>query len=245
MNRVRGNGRRPGPLVLTGRADAVLASAGAWALTASERRRGSALRHPADRTSHAAAHVLVRHCAAALTGRPVGTLELEQHCAECGSTDHGRPSMTGLPDLHVSLAHTRGAVAAAADWRPVGVDVEALTVRDVDLAVLTHTLTAAEIGQVRAADDPATAYLRHWVRKECLVKIGAATLDDLARIEIDPGTEHEIGVGVVAGRFGSLHVVDWFDHTLDAAVAAAAWETPTRATFPCTEPVDATRPSTT
>ncbi len=243
MTRVIGDGPQPGPLVLTGRAGAVLAGAGNAVLTATERRRGSALRHPADRTAHAAAHVLVRHCAAALTGRPVGTLTLEQHCAECGSTGHGKPSVAGLPDVHVSLAHTRGAVAAAADWHPVGVDVEARPVRAVDPALMTATLTAAEIDRVRAAQDPAIAYLRHWVRKECLVKIGAATLDDLSRVETDPGTGHDGGAGSATGRFGSLVVVDWFDDDLDAAVGAAASGTPTSAAFPYAGPVPATRPS--
>ncbi len=201
-------------------------------LTAGERRRNAGLRHPADRDAHAAAHLLVRHCVAVLTGRAPSTLDVVQRCAGCGSTEHGRPSVAGLPDLHISLAHSRGAVVAGADRHPVGVDVEGLRPRDLDAAVMSFTLTPAEIGRVRSARDPSTAFLRHWARKECLVKIGAATLDGLSRIEVDPRTERDAGGGRTVGRFGALHVADWVDGALDVVVAAAGSGPPVVESFP-------------
>ncbi len=221
-----------GPLVLAASPEEVLRTMDPDLLTASERRRGAMLRHPADRHSHAAAHLLVRYCAAALTGRPVGALVLVQRCADCGSTDHGKPSLTGLPNLHVSLAHTRGAVVAGADGYPVGVDVEDLRAHEINPTIMTYTLTAAEIGRVQSASDPSTAFLRLWVRKECLVKIGVITLDRLSRIEIDPGTEGDVGAGRTVGRFGSLHVADWFDDALEVVIAAAGSEPPIVGSFP-------------
>jgi 4'-phosphopantetheinyl transferase len=211
-----------GPLVVLARPGDVLRAGGERLLTPRERQRAGALRHPADRDAYVAAHQLVRHCAAALTGRPVDALELVQECADCGSTEHGRPSIAGVPGLHVSLAHTRGAVVAGADRRPIGVDVEGARTRDLDPAVLTHTLTAAEATRVRAASDPPSAFLRHWVRKECLVKLGVVTLDELSRVELDPTTEQDAGEGRTRSRYGPLHLLDWFDPTLDVAVAAAA-----------------------
>ncbi|WP_456877477.1 4'-phosphopantetheinyl transferase family protein [Geodermatophilus sp. SYSU D00710] len=237
MDRVPGEG----PLVVTGRARAVLEDADGGVLTARERRRAAALRHPADRESYVAAHVLVRHCAAALTGRAVGTLELVQRCAECGSADHGRPSLAGLPEVHVSLAHTRGAVVAAADWHPVGVDLEGPPAGGTGPAVLGSALTPAELERVRESADPATAFLRHWVRKESLVKVGAATLDDLSRIEVDlcPGQDPS---GPTVGRFGSLDVADWFDDALRVAVGVAGTGTPTLRTAPARGTLEGTRP---
>ena len=211
-----------GPLVVLARPGDVLRAGGEHLLTPRERQRAGALRHRADRDAYVAAHQLVRHCAAALTGRPVDALELVQECADCGSTEHGRPSIAGVPGLHVSLAHTRGAVVAGADRRPIGVDVEGARTRDLDPAVLAHTLTAAEATRVRAASDPPSAFLRHWVRKECLVKLGVVTLDELSRMELDPTTEQDVGEGRTRSRFGPLHLLDWFDPTLDVAVAAAA-----------------------
>jgi 4'-phosphopantetheinyl transferase len=211
-----------GPLVVLARPEDVLRAGGEHLLTPRERQRAGALRHRADRDAYVAAHQLVRHCAAALTGRPVDALELVQECADCGSTEHGRPSIAGVPGLHVSLAHTRGAVVAGADRRPIGVDVEGARTRDLDPAVLAHTLTRAEAARVRAANDPPSAFLRHWVRKECLVKLGVVTLDELSRVELDPATEQDAGEGRTRSRFGLLHLLDWFDPTLDVAVAAAA-----------------------
>jgi 4'-phosphopantetheinyl transferase len=210
------------PLIVLARPADVLRVGDERLLTPREKRRAGALRHRADRDVHVAAHLLVRHCAAALTGQPVESLELVQQCAVCGSTEHGRPAIAGLPELHVSLAHTRGAVVAGADRRPIGVDVEALRTTDLDPAVLAATLTAAEAARVRSASDPPSAFLSHWVRKECLVKVGVATLDELSRVELDPTTEQDGAGGRSYGRFGSLHLVDWFDPALGVAVAAAA-----------------------
>ncbi len=210
------------PLIFLARPEDVLRAGDEHLLTPREQRRAGALRHRADRDASVAAHLLVRYCAAALTGQPVGSLQLEQQCAVCGSTEHGRPSIAGVPGLHVSLAHTRGAVVAGADRRPIGVDVEGARMRDLDPAVLAHTLTAAEATRVRAASDPPSAFLRHWVRKECLVKLGVVTLDELSRVELDPTTEQDVGQGRTRSRFGPLHLVDWFEPTLGVAVAAAA-----------------------
>jgi 4'-phosphopantetheinyl transferase len=228
------------PLVLLARPDEVLRVRGEHLLTPSERRRARALRHRADRDAHVAAHLLVRHCAAALTGRPPEDLELVQRCAECGSTQHGRPSIAGLPELHVSLAHTRGAVVAGADRQPIGVDVEGARPKSLDPTVLTYTLTAAEMARVRSASDPSAAFVRYWVRKECLVKAGAVTLDGLSRVELDHTTEQDAGGGCTRGRFGALHLVDWLDRTMDVAVAAAAWSPPVVASFRPTAPGPAT-----
>jgi 4'-phosphopantetheinyl transferase len=221
-----------GPLVLTAHPGDVLRTMDRAVLTASERRRSAALRHPADQDAHAAAHLLVRSCAAALTGRPATQLGVVQSCADCGSTEHGRPAVAGLPDLHVSLAHTRGAVVAGAAWRPVGVDVERARVRGPGPADMTYVLSATEIGRVRSAEDPSAAFLRHWVRKECLVKIGACTLDQLSAIEIDARSERDVGEGRTVTRFGSLYLTDWLDRGLDAVIAVAGERPPVVGTLP-------------
>lgn len=216
------------PLIRVAHPDQLPSAGGEHLLTPRERRRADALGDGDDRDAYVAAHLLVRHCAAALTGRPVEALTLVQQCAECGSTEHGRPSIEGLPDLHVSLAHTRGAVAAGADRQPIGVDVERSLAGDLDPAVLRLTLTPAETTRVCSADDPPAAFLRHWVRKECLVKVGAVTLDGLSRVELDPTTEDAAEGGRTRGRFGPLHLVDWFDSALDVGVGVAAARPPGR-----------------
>ncbi|MEV6525067.1 4'-phosphopantetheinyl transferase superfamily protein [Longispora sp. NPDC051575] len=188
----------------------VLADGGGESLTAEERARADAYRRGIDRDDYVAAHVLVRRCVAALLGVPAGEVVLRQRCAGCGAVDHGRPYVDGRPEVHVSLSHTRGAVAAAAGWGPVGVDVEAIG-RRLDDGLMAKVLADGELAAVRAAEDPRAAFIRQWVRKEALIKVGAASLGrlrdtDLSALPADvpAGTRQVV-------RFAPWHVLDWLD----------------------------------
>ncbi|MGY1752120.1 4'-phosphopantetheinyl transferase family protein [Blastococcus sp. SYSU D01042] len=207
-----------GPVVLVERPADVL---GRWdpdVLSARERRRSRALRHPADRAGYTAAHLLARQCVAHLTGRGPHGVQLVQRCSACGSPEHGRPWVADLPEVHVSLAHTRGAVVAAADLRPVGVDVESLAGARVDDAAMSIALTPAETVRVEGARRPDVEFLRHWVRKESLVKAGLATLDTLTSVDPEPDSRDD---GPRTSAWRGLHVVDWVDHRLGAVLAVA------------------------
>jgi 4'-phosphopantetheinyl transferase len=216
-----------GPLVHAAGTDVVLRALDRRLLTADERRRCARLRQPADRDARMAAHLLVRWSAAQLTGQSMETLEIVQRCPSCGSADHGRPSVASLPAVHVSFARTRGAVVAAAGWDPVGVDVESARPRErLGDSALSLGLTDAEIARVQSAQEPAMAFLRHWTLKECLVKAGVATLDTLPRVELDLSSTGRTTDGRSRTRYGSLHLLDWFDPGLDAVVAAAGARPP-------------------
>lgn len=205
-------------------------------LTKSEQ-RSAALHHPADRDDYIAAHLLVRWCAADLTGQRPESLEVVQRCVLCGSGEHGRPSLVGLAGVHVSLAHTRGVVVAAAGWAPVGVDVERVTIDGVEmgdgsLRLIPEVLTPAEMSLARRATNVHVAFLRHWVRKECLVKMGVATLDTMRAIDLSSVTEKVVDGPRTVCRYGPLHLVDWFDASLGAVVAAAGYDPPLVRAFP-------------
>lgn len=178
---------------------AVTGAADPSLLTDAERSRAAALRTPALRAAFVAAHVLVRECAGELAGLDPGQLVVVQRCPHC-DRPHGRPQIRDRPDLHVSLSHTSGFVAAAAACEPCGIDVE--TVRPVQ--PLPAALSVRERQWVDSQPDPAVAFLRLWVRKEALVKAGAGALDRLPELDaLDP-----------AGL-----VTDW---TGDTAVGACA-----------------------
>jgi 4'-phosphopantetheinyl transferase len=220
---------------------AVAVSAATWQVLATLDRRlrvreqrpprgGS--RGPLTREARAAAHLLVRWCAARVTGRPAAAFAVVHRCPECGSRDHGKPSMAGFPELHISLAHRPGAVAAAAGWTPVGVDVEVPDARTGAPHPVPDVLAPAEMAQVRAAADPRSAFLRSWVRKECLVKLGVTTLDSLREVDLTGGSAGPLAGGGTATRYGRLHVADWIDRATGAVVAAAGSELPVRVAFP-------------
>jgi 4'-phosphopantetheinyl transferase len=212
-------------LVLVAGTDEVLAHPGLGEapmamLTAAEAERAHRFRFDADRRDFVAAHILLRLTAARVLGTGAAELTVVQHCGSCGGP-HGRPWLAGYPGTYLSLAHTRGAVVAAAGPGPVGVDVERTDRRGpgAEPALLARTMTPAEGAEIMADPDPSLAFLRLWVRKESLVKVGATTLGDLDQLDLSP-----LGVGPAPGplRFGDWHLLDWSResrHLVGAAVA--------------------------
>ncbi|KJS58215.1 4'-phosphopantetheinyl transferase superfamily protein [Streptomyces rubellomurinus] len=219
--------QRP-PLVAVASADAVLRhpEVGEHLLTALERERAGRFRQESGRLDFTAGHLLVRLCAARLLGVPADGLVLAQQCPDCGLADHGKPYLPDHPEVHVTLSHTRGVVAAGAGFRPIGVDVE-LAVRGGSLrAVARRVLTPGELAAVEASPEPNLAFLRQWVRKESLIKIGRARLDTLGEIDLA-----ELPLDVPPGaplrsRHGDLHLLDWTDREHGAAVAAVSTAAP-------------------
>ncbi|MDH6710542.1 4'-phosphopantetheinyl transferase [Kitasatospora sp. MAA19] len=216
------------PLVAVAPADAVLRhpEAGEHLLTPVERERAARFRHESGRIDFTAGHVLVRLCAARLLGVPAAAVTLAQQCPDCGLADHGKPYLPDHPGVHVSLSHTRGVVAAGAGFQPVGVDVE-LAARGGSLgAVARRVLSPAELRLVEAAAEPDRAFLRLWVRKESLIKIGRATLDTLASVDLS-ALPLDVPPGApLRSRHQDLHLLDWTDPEYGAAVAAVSTAAP-------------------
>ncbi|MEV6960719.1 4'-phosphopantetheinyl transferase superfamily protein [Streptomyces sp. NPDC051207] len=167
------------PLALVAATADVLPLLDTVTLAPYERDRAARLPAGKPREDYVAAHVLVRLCAARLLGVGPAALMLGQLCAQCGGEDHGRPFLYGRPGVGVSLSHARGAVAAAAGPGPVGVDVEDAADAVFAPRVAARVLAPAELAAVRASPDPARSFLRLWVRKEALVKVGVTTLGGL------------------------------------------------------------------
>ena len=177
----------PAGVVLAGSTAAVELPAGAvgW-LSRAERDRAAALVRAGDRADYIAAHVLVRRCAGLLLGASPDQLTVVQHCPQCGRTGHGRPSLEEAPELRLSLTHTRGYVAAAADTEDIAVDVERVPDPDRVSQLATTVLTPAELAVLAGSTDPGETFARLWVRKEALVKLGLASLDTLSDFDVSP-----------------------------------------------------------
>ncbi len=218
----------PAPFaVLAGTDEVLAADLPPTGLSEAEQRRASRFRCAGARRDYLAAHRLVRHCAARCLGVPAASVVLEQSCSECGTRDHGKPSVRGAPDLHVSLAHTRGTVAVAVAGSPVGVDVETLSgllAPAPDDTVLGLALTPAEAAAVRACADPRSAFLRQWTRKESLVKVGRTTLGELRGTDLSalPAEPHP---GPRTVPFEDWYITDWADPAR-RAVASAVCSSP-------------------
>lgn len=164
-------------------------------LTGAERARHDRLRFAADRDAYAAAHLLVRACAAEVLGVPAHRVRLEQRCPRCGEAGHGRPSVAGEPGLYVSLSHTRGYVAAVAATVPCGVDVETVAA-----SIPRAAVTPPEQRWLDAQPDPLRAFTRLWVRKEALVKAG---------VRDEPGSIEVLVASGPADRHAGLSLREW------------------------------------
>lgn len=187
-------------------------------LNPDERTRAARLRNAGARYDFRAAHLLVRACAARVLDRPLSAVRLRQRCPSCGGP-HGRIQLRDS-DWQVSLAHSGGQVAAGIAPGPIGVDLE---VRAEHARVLRSTLTERERRLLNSAADPGWAFLRLWVRKEALVKIGHATLDGVAGLDVStpplPPSDHP----AVSARLAGYELVEWSG---PRAVGAAVSSTP-------------------
>jgi 4'-phosphopantetheinyl transferase len=161
-----------GPLAMGGHPEEVRAPDD-W-LTGVERERAGRFRFEEDRETFVAAHLLVRVCAAAVLGADPAELTLRQYC-ELHGHGHGRPYVEQAPELGVSLSHTRGYVCAAAGPGKVGVDAERVPRGPLDPGLADRVLTPRERALVTGNDE----LIRHWTRKEALVKRGELALGRL------------------------------------------------------------------
>ena len=178
-------------------------------LSTAERARHERLVADADKQAYAAAHVLVRECAADLLGTAREEIVIEQRCARCDSTEHGAPSVAGAAAVRVSLSHTRGQVAAVAAGRRCGIDVEKVS-RGPDRA-----LSPREAAWVAGQEDAAYAFTRLWVRKEALVKAGHGSMAAAQRLDVLAGD-------VPAGQVGEVRLTQWEGSGFLGAVAICA-----------------------
>jgi 4'-phosphopantetheinyl transferase len=136
--------------------------------------RRARLARAADRHRLTAAAVTARVVLAAMVGERPTALAIDRTCPRCGG-QHGKPRLTGTPDLHFSVSHSGSAVAVAVAWgQPVGVDVEGIgALRPAELdRVLLATLAPEERLQVlrQPVDRRILALTTYWTRKEAVLK---------------------------------------------------------------------------
>lgn len=197
-------------------------------MTDAETIRLNALGTGPAREGFIAAHWLARELAGGLTGTAPARLVVVQSCPTCGGA-HGKPTIQGWPGLHVSLSHTHGAVAAAAGWSPVGIDIENGCRAVIDEPVAAQLFSANERRRWEAFQPDARPgaglcprsrfSLLIWSAKECLVKLGLLTLDTLNQYDLSALhlPAQSSGEAIALGAFGHAHFFDVSAHSQDIA----------------------------
>jgi 4'-phosphopantetheinyl transferase len=142
-----------------------------WAacLDAAERGRAAKFCFQEDRLTYIAAHWLVRNALASVGGRPAADWRFVLEKL-------GKPRVDpayGPPGLQFNLSHTRGLVACAISVGPeIGIDVETLAPRRVDLDVARSCFSPSEVTTLRNAvrDRQPVVFFRLWTLKEAFIK---------------------------------------------------------------------------
>jgi 4'-phosphopantetheinyl transferase len=154
-------------------------------------RRRARLLSAADRRRFTAGAALARLVLGVHAGRPGKQLRVDRSCARCGAP-HGKPFLTGVPDLSFSVSHSTGCVVVAVRrGAPVGVDVEEVvpwTAAELDDVALL-TLAAEERAALFDAPTGARAadFATYWTRKEAALKAtGAGLLAPLDEVVVSP-----------------------------------------------------------
>jgi 4'-phosphopantetheinyl transferase len=130
---------------------------------------GPAMR--AGATGRPGRETVVRRILSPYLDRPPKEVRLGRRCAVCGGSDHGRLVLPDCPDVALSCASSEGLMVVALSAQPaIGVDVEAVSSRPVDLI---GTLLAPEERRALAAVPDISrmlAFHKIWTRKEAAVK---------------------------------------------------------------------------
>ena len=178
------------------------------------------VRRPRDRADFAAAHVLVRVCVAALTGAEPMALTVVQRCAECGAA-HGPPVLAESVGVQISLPRTMGVRRCDRRIRACGCRCGTLRPTPDRARGDAERPVARGVAAADAAATPHHAFLRYWVRKEALVKVGRTRLEDLPGIDLSAlptGPLHELPR---TGCWERWHILDWSDDQAGVVGSAA------------------------
>ena len=136
--------------------------------------------------AYAAGHVLARRAVADVVEGHPGELRFDRTCGACGG-QHGRPTVIGHPDVHVSLSRADGFVAVAvARDHPVGVDIEVIG-RTGFVGFPGVALHPEERDEPPDSDARARLRAIAWARKEAALKaLGTGLRTDPARVRTPP-----------------------------------------------------------
>lgn len=167
-------------------------------LSAFESGKGARMIAPESRALRLAAHVVKREALGVALSMTPRTIAFEEPL--------DRPRLLPPHDaLHVSLSHTKGAVAVAFGQRPIGVDVETLG-RSKDPVAMAQRFFGA--GEAERISTSPFEFAWRWCAKEALKK--AADIELFAALalpmplEVDP----QLGFSAQGARFKIWRVGD-------------------------------------
>lgn len=113
--------------------------------------------------------------------------------------EHGKPYLSNYPGWHFNISHCEKAVVCVLSTKEVGIDVEVVEPRNLELA--QEVLNRREIYEVMNSNDPNRSFAQYWTKKESQIKCYGYGLDsDLKELleysrykfELFSGADYEI-----------------------------------------------------
>ena len=98
--------------------------------------------------------------------------------------EHGKPFLSGFPEICFNLSHTGNAVLCALDRSPVGADIEMIKVRD--MKHLLSVFCEEEQAEILRAEHPELRFAKLWTRKESYLKLTGNGLTDTCTLRSIP-----------------------------------------------------------
>lgn len=174
-------------------------------LNSAELERVATILDPDTRAQHAVGRALMR----LLGAREAGCTPSELAIAV---TDGGKPWLPGVPDLNITVAHTRRAVVVASmSGAPIGVDIEHPEAAVQPLRLAQRLFASEEVRAVRELSGEARAdwFARIWTIKEAVAKaLGVGVIPALSRVVVESADAGprlaDVGFGPAAGSW-TLH----------------------------------------
>lgn len=82
---------------------------------------------------------------------------------------HGKPYLSGNPNVHFSISHSGTFVACGVCDTPIGVDIQMIDIYKDDVA--KRVCSPEELLQIETNSDPAAEFTKIWVQKEAYLKM--------------------------------------------------------------------------
>ncbi len=90
--------------------------------------------------------------------------------------EHGKPEITGHPEIRFNVSHCQVAAICAISNRPIGVDIE--HIRNPKDSLVNYTMNEEESKSIMESSNRSIAFTRLWTMKEALMKQQGTGIDN-------------------------------------------------------------------
>lgn len=96
-------------------------------------------------------------------------LDISSGTIEFGYSEHGKPYLMNYPDYHFSVSHSGNCIAFVSGNASIGIDVEQIGDRNLDIA--KRFFTENEFEFIKNSKEPQSLFYQIWTAKEAYVKM--------------------------------------------------------------------------